>query len=568
MDGEWELAFDDACEGEAERWYERPDVLPLRIHVPYAYQSRKSGLGEEIMHQIHEVLWYKKRIYMEREWKDRQIFLHFGAVDYEAKLWVNGQMVGGHTGGYSSFSFDITRQLNFGQDNTIVLRVFDDCFSREQPRGKQSWRSDNFECWYTRYTGIWQTVWLEMLHPIHIESLTETPHLNGRNVDLELDFSACGEGLEWRICVAAAEREIADLHGRVQKQHLSLSIDLSRDEFSQEILPWFPETPFLYDVSVELLQNGLVVDRRNSYFGLRDISTQNGYVLLNNIPIYQKLVLYQGYYPGGLVTSVDDEEIVKDLQLIRDMGFNGLRIHQKIESPRFLYWCDRMGMLVWEEMPSFYEYSQKSMRAALEEWLDILKRDKGHPCIVTWVLFNESWGLPNLLGSEGEQNFVRSMAQLTHAFDGTRPIIDNDGWEHTDSTDLISIHDYGDGAAHYETTYADKDKLLACPPSANFPRFLFTRGQRYRGQPVLLTEYGGIAFDRSDGWGYNRKVQSEAEFIELFRSLTNAVQAIPYLRGYCYTQFADVEQEQNGLLTIGREPKADLAAIRRINSGR
>lgn len=567
LDGEWEFAFDDGDQGISGRWYEKGS-FPLRINVPYVYQCGRSGIAEEERRRRHDVLWYRRELAVGRELAGKRILLHFGAVDFDAELWVNGAPAGRHAGGYSPFCFDITEHVVFGGENAVVLRVRDDAFSREQPRGKQSWMPGNFGCWYTGYAGIWQSVWMEALDPAHIESLSVRPDFSGRAAELELGFSGAGENLEWSVEVSARGRKIVSLRGRALQKRVSVRVDLENGAFEQGALFWSPEDPALYDLKAELLRDGRPVDERRSYFGLREICAEDGRLLLNRAPVYQKLVLYQGYYPDGLVTSTDDEEIAADLKMIRRMGFNGLRVHQKIESSRFLYWCDRLGLLVWEEMPSFYSFTQRSMRTLLEEWQAILERDRNHPCIVTWVLFNESWGLPNLSVSAREQAFARAAVELTRAMDGTRPVVDNDGWEHTDATDLVTIHDYGDGARHFESVYGDRERLLCDEASSGYPKYLFGRGQEYRGQPVLITEYGGIAFSGSDGWGYNEKVGSKEEFLRRFRELTGAIRSIPYVCGSCYTQFTDVEQEQNGLLTLDRVPKVDPEEIRKINGGR
>lgn len=563
LDGEWEFAFDDADSGETESWYKKPNhAFPQKINVPYVYQSKRSGICEK---EVHDTVWYRRTVRMESRFQNKRFLLNFGAADFYTKIWVNGCYAGEHTGGYSSFAVDVTDFVKCGEDNDIVVRIYDDGGSREQPRGKQGWLDRNFGCWYTKHTGIWQSVWMEILDPSHIRAVSISTDIVKKEAGFSVALSKCPRNAELDIRVSMGELEIASVRRRVSECRVGTAVNIENRAFENGVCLWNPEDPRLYEVEIGLLSDGTVVDSRKSYFGMRDISIEKGKILLNRIPIYQRLVLYQGYFADGLISSGSDEDIVRDLKLILAMGFNGLRIHQKIESPRFLYWCDRLGLLVWEEMPSAYSFTGQSVKTILKEWSDIVTRDKNHPSIITWVAFNESWGVPDLYSDAKEQALAKAALNMTKALDGTRPVIDNDGWEHTE-TDIYTIHDYGADAAHYETAYADKAGVVDGAPSKAYSHFVSSKGHRYEGQPVLVSEYGGIAFDSSDGWGYNDKVHSQAEFLEKYRSLTQAIQKIGYICGYCYTQFTDVEQEENGLLTIDREPKVSIEALREINA--
>lgn len=565
LNGTWEFSFDDTDSGKLEGWYKNhKHAFPEKINVPYAYQSKRSGIG---LNEVHDIIWYKKTVHIDDKFSDKRWILNFGAIDFYSKIWVNGNYAGEHTGGYSSFQIEVTDFLEFGTENEIVIRVSDESFNREQPRGKQSWLNLNFGCWYTRHTGIWQSVWMEILHPCHIQNISISTDVIHKEVGLDIVLSKLVKNAELNIRILKGELEITSVRQRVTENNISTTINIENPAFELGICFWNPENPELYDLEIELLLDGKVIDKRSSYFGMREVSIEKGRILLNHIPVYQKLVLYQGYFEDGLITSGTDEEILKDLSLIQNMGFNGLRIHQKIESSRFLYLCDQIGLLVWEEMPSAYRFTERSAKTLLSEWTDIIFRDKNHPSIITWVTFNESWGLPNIYSEPKEQALAKAMLNVTKALDGTRPVIDNDGWEHTD-TDIITIHDYGANAQHYEDAYADKESVVSGAPSAAFPRFTCSRGHTYEGQPIILSEYGGIAFDTADGWGYNGRVQNESEFLDHYRSLTQAIQNIDYICGFCYTQFTDVEQEQNGLLTIDRKPKVDIEELRKINSRR
>lgn len=563
LDGEWEFAFDETDAGELEGWYISHD-FPERINVPYVYQCERSGIG---LKDIHDIVWYRKTVSVDDKFKGKRVILILGAVDFYSKIWINGKYAGEHTGGYSSIKLDVTDFLELGKDNAIVIRVYDESYSREQPRGKQGWLDKNFGCWYTRHTGIWQSVWMEILHPCHIQEISISTDITRKQVGLEIAFSKRLPDTELSIRIFKGELEIASIRERVLECRMGTAINLENPAFENGICYWNPESPELYELEIGLLIDGKTVDKRYSYFGMREISIEKGKILLNQIPVYQKLILYQGYSEEGLISSGSDEEILKDLNLIKAMGFNGLRIHQKVESPRFLYLCDKTGLLVWEEMPSAYRFSGKSVKVLLSEWTDIVIRDKNHPSIITWVIFNESWGVPHIYSEPREQAFAKAMLNITKALDGTRPVIDNDGWEHTE-TDIVTIHDYGADAEHYKSGYANKENVVNGAPSEAFPRFIYSKGHDYKGQPVIISEYGGIAFDSADGWGYNGRVQNGSEFLEHYRSLTEAIRGIDYLCGYCYTQFTDVEQEVNGLLSIGRVPKVDIEELKKINEGR
>lgn len=562
LDGPWEFEFDPADLGVQRKWLHR-DALGQTIRVPYPYQSELSGIGS---HTPCDVVWYRRRFTVQEKKPSQRHYLCFGAVDFHATIWVNGEIVGIHVGGYSSFRFEITAHVKEGE-NTLCLRVQDRRADRRQPRGKQSWTDQKpFGCWYEGYTGIWQSVWVETTGAVSIEELQISPDV-GRG-EAGFEFGVGGSGLDRMTAtlrIELAGKRIAEivLRGLAERNRCLASL-LDPAIPWNGIAPWTPETPNLYDVRIDIEADGLLLDRVRSRFGMRTIETSGNKVLLNGSPLYQKLVLYQGYYPGGWSTPDGPDRISSDLALIKEMGFNGLRVHGKIESPAFLSECDRIGLLVWEELPPAYEFGDATASHLLQEWQAAIRRDRNHPSIVAWVAFNESWGVPNLFQDSAQQHFVQSMYHLAKALDPTRLVVGNDGWEHT-VTDLCTIHDYAAEGEHFTSVYANRTTVLESVPSPLYPRHTFAKGFAYQGQPVLVTEFGGISLQSDAGWGYNDKAADADSLALRIESLMRAIKNLDFVCGYCYTQFSDVEEERNGLLTMDRRPKVDPTRIAALN---
>ena len=498
--------------------------------------------------------------------------MHFGAVDYRATVWVNGMNVARHEGGHTPFSADVTHALRAGE-NVVVVRAEDPSRDTTIPRGKQYWREESGGIFYTRTTGIWQTVWLEPVGRRRIEGLRLTPDVDAAALDVEVAVEGFEPGLTLRFTVEHADERVLDdrigLPSALVERRLPL---ITRGEPPTTPYPtlwvrpalWSPEEPNLYDLRIELLDaEGETLDAVESYFGMRKIEVRDGRVYLNERPLYQRLVLDQGYFPDGLLTSPTDDDLRGDIELAKEMGFNGARKHQKIEDPRWLYWADRLGFLVWGEMANAYQYSLEYVRRITAEWQETLRRDYNHPCIVAWVPMNESWGVPGVDTDPGQVEHLLAMYHLTHSLDGTRPVVSNDGWEHA-LTDLCAIHDYRD-AATLRRIYETVESAIAEPER----RPVYAPGHGYRGEPVLVTEFGGIAFRSADpeSWGY-RVVSDAEELLERYGSLIAALLQSEVVQGFCYTQLTDIEQEINGLLTYDRRPKADLARIREITTAK
>lgn len=564
LNGEWEFAFDDAAEGLKDAWYDGRE-LPLRINVPFAYQTLLSGINDKA---VHEIVWYARSFDVQEGFHNRDLLLNFGAVDYASTVWVNGQEVGHNRGGHVPFQFDIAPYVKPGE-NRLTLRV-EDRQDPQQPRGKQSYTGLPESIDYYCTTGIWQTVWLEPVPAIRIEDLRVITHAK-RNL-LELTVFLHAPSAAWRVEVEVLEEGKRVAFGEDQTAvatgRLAITIPYAK--------LWSPESPHLYDLQVRLYDGDKLLDEVGSYVGLRGIELRERQFLLNGKPTYLKMILDQGYWPEGYLTAPSDEALQTDIGWVKMFGFNGVRKHQKIEDPRWLYWCDRLGVLVWEEMPNAREWSPKAEELLSAEWQDAVRRDYNHPCIVAWVPVNESMGFPGL-GQQhaGQYAFIERMVRVTRRLDSTRPVIDNDGWEHTDITDICAIHDYTPTSEKLSTRYQDMLSGGELPWNVWLSdKPLFARGSKYRGQPIVLSEVGGflaippeVPTEKRDMlYQFYDSFQTSAELLEKYRDLLQGIASLKFLAGFCYTQLTDIEQEINGLLTYSRQPKLpaeQIAAIHR-----
>ncbi|WP_153464007.1 glycoside hydrolase family 2 protein [Sediminibacillus terrae] len=560
LNGTWKFAFDDQNIGEHALWYQTPSFA-TDIQVPFTYETKASGIGEEV---FHPYVWYQRLFTIPKEEAGKRVILRFQASDYLTKVWVNGSYIGYHAGGNAAFSFDITNAVDSTKDNELVVKV-EDSQSCTQPRGKQRWRDENFGCWYVQNTGIWQTVWLEFLSDVNVDHVKITPNIDKQSVSFEYKLSGASiEGCRLETIISFNGEKVKEFAIVADRATMKCVADLRSELMEWKVMHWTPENPHLYDVTFRLFAGGELVDEVDSYFGMRKISVKGDQVLLNNVPIYQKLLLDQGYWPDTMLTPPSDEAMIEDIEKTRKMGFNGVRKHQKIEDERFLYWCDKKGLLVWSEMAATYEFSDEAVENFINEWQEIMKQHYNHPSIITWVPFNESWGIPNILVDEQQQAFTESIYYLSKTIDPERPVIVNDGWEHTVS-DIIALHDYEEFGELFLKRYKDKEQILQNIIPHNKHKYAFAEGYEYKGQPVIVTEYGGIAFDDDSGWGYGHQVQTEEEFLKRYKDITDAIKEIPYISGYCYTQTTDVQQEINGLLKADRTPKIALEKIKAIN---
>ncbi len=564
LNGSWEFAIDaDAM------WRVPGDVeWKQEIVVPFAPETVASGVGNT---GFFRAVWYRRRFPMPEVPPGCRLHLHFGAVDFETVVWINGQIVGRHTGGYTPFTFDITNCVGGEQSVELIVRASDDPDDLAKPRGKQDWQLQPHSIWYPRTTGIWQTVWYEIVPLDHIAVVRWTPNLERWEIGFDADFAGPRrDGLRIRVRLYTRDVVIADdtyaVFAREVHRRIALS-DPGIDDYRNELL-WSPESPTIIQAELELLSDvGDVLDRAGSYTALRSIGTQRDRIVLNNRPYPFRLVLDQGYWPETGQTAPDDAALRRDVELVKRMGFNGVRKHQKLEDPRYLYWADVLGLLVWGEMPSAYRFTAESVARLTQEWIAAVHRDYSHPCVVAWVPINESWGVPNLPDNPAERHYVQALYHLTRTLDPTRPVIGNDGWESV-ATDIVGIHDYDDDPERLARRYHVADELPRLfrreRPGG---RLLVLESDRHSDLPIVLSEFGGIAFSDQPGtWGYAR-VRSGAEFAARYERLMRAVHSIGIFSGFCYTQFADTYQEANGLLYANREPKIPLERIAAATRG-
>jgi beta-galactosidase/beta-glucuronidase len=563
LNGDWEFAFDP--DGV---WQYPTDVhWESRIRVPFAPEAPASGIGRT---DFFRACWYRRHCELPEMPPGGRWILHFGAVDWQATVWVNGAFAGGHDGGYTPFSMDVT-DLADGSACEIVVRADDDPHDLAKPRGKQDWQLQPHSIWYPRTTGIWQTVWLEYVPATRIGRLTLTPNLARWEVGVEVWLDGPRRpGLRLGVKLRRGETILAaDTYNVVSGEvHRGIALsDPGIDDSRNELL-WSPDTPNLLDVTLELwADRGELIDRVESYTALRAAGVQGDRFLLNGRPYILRMVLDQGYWPDGGLTAPDDHALRRDVEIARGMGFNGVRKHQKIEDPRYLYWADRLGLAVWEEMPSAYRFTTQSVLRVSREWTAVIQRDASHPCIIAWVPINESWGVPNLPDNPRERHYVQALYHLTKTLDPTRPVIGNDGWESV-ATDIIGIHDYDHDPERMARRY-QAHEVLPHLFKRERPggRVLVLEGQ-HADLPVMLTEFGGIALARpgSDIWGYSVAATPE-EFATRYESLLAVLRNLGLLAGFCYTQFADTYQEANGLLHANRTPKIPADRVASATEG-
>ncbi|HKB69945.1 MAG TPA: glycoside hydrolase family 2 TIM barrel-domain containing protein [Thermoanaerobaculia bacterium] len=557
LNGQWDFALD------AEDRFRTPGRVPWerRITVPFSPEAPASGIGDT---GLYQAVWYRRSVAPPPLAEGERLLLHFGAVDHVASVFWNGIMVGAHVGGYTPFTIELTHLLEGEEEHELVVRAEDDPADLAKPRGKQDWKLEPHGIWYPRTTGIWQTVWLEVVPRRYFAYLRWTPNVERWEIGIETAIAGGpSDDLTVAYRLQARGSLLAEDTCRVVAGEVHRRIVLSDpgiDDYRNELL-WSPARPTLIEAEIELRgRDGSVVDRLESYTAIRAIGTQGDRFMLNGRPFPLRMVLDQGYWPETGLTAPDDEALRRDVLLVKHMGFNGVRKHQKVEDPRYLYWADRLGLIVWEEMPSAYRFTRESVERLTREWIDVVKRDVSHPCIVAWVPFNESWGVPNLPENPAERDYVQALYHLTKTIDPTRPVIGNDGWESV-ATDILGVHDYDTDPERLARRYQTEEVLPSLLRRERPGGRLLVLKEHAR-QPLMLSEFGGITLDHGavHHWGYRRVPSAEA-FEQLYRRLLAAVRGLDVLAGFCYTQFADTYQETNGLLYADRTPKFSLDAI-------
>jgi beta-galactosidase/beta-glucuronidase len=435
LSGTWGFEFDDENCGLSDRWFAR-NSFSRSIVVPFPPESSASTIGDA---GYHPVVWYVRELTAEdfatagRGQQGDRVILHFGAVDYASMVWLNGVLVCSHVGGHTPFSADVSDYLR-ESGNILVVRAEDDPADVGKPRGKQEWLEKSRDIWYDRTTGIWQTVWLEAVPALHVTEVAWIPNRNTDAIRLELQLARVPSvtailEVQLRYEGVVIAQQSVTLDGSTSP---SMTVELRGQLNGQHYdkLLWSPENPRLIEAQIAIV-HGASRDVFDSYLGLRTVGTGCGRFVLNDRPYYVRSVLSQGFWPDTHLASPDDDALRNEVQLIKSLGFNAARIHQKFEDPRFLFWADRLGLLVWSEAPAAYEFTANAMTRLVTEWIETVRRDRSHPCIVTWVPLNESWGIQHISAEPAQRAFSRAMADLTRALDPSRPVISNDGWEHT-----------------------------------------------------------------------------------------------------------------------------------------
>ena len=563
LSGKWLFQFD-------ERETLKPDSLQNEdsfedeINVPYPYQSELSGIAIE---KEVDVVWYGKRFKISQAELSqfKTALLNFGAVDYETHVWLNGKYLGSHIGGFDSFQFDISEVLK--EENFLLLKIIDR--HRDQPRGKQAEKGKQpAGIIYTRVTGIWQPVWIDLIKDKpYITQILVNPHINGR-VDINLNLSTEAERLS---------AEVSFIYGGASLDVYNFDFSEKNKTFSMDIEDpslWSPDDPQLYDIDITLMKDGVPVDTISSYFGFRSIEVKGDKILLNGKILYLQQVLDQGFYPEGIYTPKDPDVFLQDLKNILELGFNGVRAHQKPPDPRYLYFADSLGILVWEEMGDWgMSLTKKNLPIFLQQWKNIIKRDINHPSVITWVPLNERAEISN---NEEAREFAEAVYNETKSVDSTRPVVDASGWTHV-KTDIYDVHDYlyslQPGALYAQILVDEEWKaFMDGTEELDFGEQPFKTGLQgaYQQQPVVISEFGGWGIENQKPI-VNRPRYSYAYLPDSFRleskfrDVTTAIASTRYISGYCYTQLYDVEGEINGLLTYDRKWKVQPHVIKAIN---
>lgn len=538
LNGEWDFGYQKAKKGYkfgealADTYKYRANT-PHKINVPFCIESELSGIGYT---DFLNVVWYKKTVKINKG--NNRVFLNIGAADYITTLFVNGKKVGSHTGGMTSFKFNITDFVNDGENELFII-CEDDTRNSLVPMGKQSDKKNSYSCSYTRTTGIWQSVYLEYVPMAYIKNFKIYPSVAQKNVTVQFDLVGC-ENLS---CVAKYNgKEVGKIAVNNATSNIIVQIPLD------EVHLWEVGKGELYD-----LEFAFGDDKVKSYFGLREVMLDGFKFLLNGKSVFQRLVLDQGFYKKGIYTAQNDEELLQDIELSLSVGFNGARLHQKVFDPRFLYFCDLMGYIVWGEFASWgIDYSNpKAVDIFLNQWAEAIDRDFNHPAIIGWCPFNETWNYKN---KPQYDPLIETVYNYTKAVDNTRPCIDTSGNFHV-KTDIYDVHDYRYEPAEFKKSY---DRLVTEGYLYEHVLIDNPNRQKYNGEATFVSEYGGIKWETDKefkSWGYGKDVKTEQELADRYCGLTDALIQNEKMLGFCYTQLYDVEQEQNGLFTYERKPK-------------
>ncbi len=576
LDGDWGFAYDDTRTGITDGWERSAEPFTRSIRVPFPPESPASGIGDN---NFHPVVWYRRE-FTETDlrlagWGTQgdRVLLHFGAVDYRSDVWLNGAYLGSHEGGHTPFSFDITPHVARASGAmNLVVRAEDDPSDLAQPRGKQDWQLEPHGIWLKRTTGIWQPVWLEAVPATRISYLAWSTDVPSGSVTLSLELTERPpQPLLVAVSLELEGVELANVSFTQQEPRSEFVIMLPHQANGQayQRLLWSPDKPRLVAATITVTAPGQQPDVVGSYLGIRSVGWKNGHFMLNDRPYYVRAVLEQGFWPDTHLAAPSAEALRDEVQLIKDMGFNTARIHEKAEDPRFLYWADRLGLLIWGESPSAFEFSPTAVERNSREWTALIRRDVSHPSIAVWVPLNESWGVQHISHKPAQLAYAKALVSITRALDPTRLVVSNDGWEHVDS-DIWTVHDYGtthdEVAANYANHAVVKEMIDGISPLGRTTRLV---DEPDRGKPVIVSEFGGVSYvTQYEGikWGY-AAATSDEEFAAHVRELFTALQTSPVLAGFCYTQLTDTLQEANGLADADRNPKLPVDVIKSIVMG-
>lgn len=554
LNGEWEFEIDNAKCGMDKEFFKR-ESLESRIVVPFCPESELSGINNK---DFMECVWYRRSIDIPDSWRGKKILMHFGAVDYHAIVFVNGKKIGEHRGGYTPFTFDITDYL-CDSGNFVTVCAYDDVRGHNQPSGKQCSRLYSYACSYTRTTGIWQTVWLECVEEAYIDNINFVSDIDAPSVTVKCRLAGSFSDCTIKADALWEGKKVGSGKCRVYSSHAEFTLHLLEKHL------WEAGAGRLYDLVLTVEKDGKILDSVQSYFGLRSVCLDGYAFKLNGKKVFGRWVLDQGFYPDGIYTAPNDDALKNDIIYSMQLGFNGARLHEKIFEPRFLYWADKLGYLVWGEHANWELdiTDAGQLRHFLPEWLEALDRDMAHPSIIGWCPLNETW---DFMGKQQSDDFVRIIYLTTKSVDPTRPVIDTSGNFHV-QTDIFDVHDYEQNPELFASYYAKlsdgilEDQIYRDPTRRH--------RQTYNGKsPTFVSEYGGMRWapDDKDGWGYGEGPKTEQEFIERYKGLTETLLGNPRMLGFCYTQLYDVEQEVNGLMTYDRKFKFDPEEIRKINA--
>ena len=551
LNGTWSYCFDFGLSG-VERGFAKSKGFEGAITVPFCPESKLSGIGHT---DFINAMWYHRKLNVPMEWKGMHVMLRFGGVDFRSCIYINGKIVKEHFGGSSSFAIDIAPYVKFGQENDLVVYVRDDLRSDVQPSGKQSFKYNSYSCSYTRVTGIWQTVWMEPVARGGLKQVRITPDVDNAQLLFEPDFFEAHEAASFIVNVKA-EGKLVGSRTVKASNNSSIVVPIKKPRL------WSPESPFLYDVEFVVKDaQGKELDRVASYAGMRKVELRNGIFYLNNEPYFMRLVLDQGYYPDGIWTAPSDEALKHDIELGKEVGFNGARLHQKVFEQRYLYWADRLGYLTWGESASWGMdwTSQVAGRNLITEWEECIERDYNAPSIVAWSPLNETWKADV---DEQRARLTNDLYFATKRMDRTRPVVSTSGGHHEGFTDIYAEHSYEQDPLKFlrqQTPKKDGSYYV------HYPKFSVPCRE---GQAYIIDEYGGIGWfsknDKEAAWGYGKGPKTIEELYTRLDGLTSVLLSLDHMIGYCYTQLTDVEQEKNGIYTYTRQPKFDAARLRAI----